>query len=405
MLRARCATNVVRSQGKYETEAMSYESIDLHDSNTNDSFIYALSNKRAKSNLDSTLLWLCRLRHINKKCIEKLQLDRLLKSTNDESFDKCVSFLSGKMARKPFLHQVERAKALLGLIHTDVFGAFRTMSRQRASYFVTFTDDFSRYGYVYLLKHKHEVFENFKVFQKKVQCQLGKTIKALRFDRGGEFISQEFLDHLKDHGIIVHHTPPYTPQHNGLDVVDGLDGTERGYQRLGLGEMFCLFNQKDALVKKSRITQEASGRLEDLEIIQDEDKHPSENTSLHHDEDEKEIDESQRDVIPVRRSTRTRHALDRMCLYVDAEEHELESMMRYFSFRRHLDELHVTWAHLEKKRTRLRTNTKTLKDLCSHSQSLETASQAIHDAVTHQVTAVSINFDTVVNPHRLKTQN
>ncbi|GJX23156.1 hypothetical protein Tco_0227601 [Tanacetum coccineum] len=58
----------------------------------------------------------------------------------------------------------------------------------------------------------------------------------------------------------------------------------------------------------------------------------------------------------------------------------------YFSFGRHLDELHVTWAHLEKKRTRLRTNTKTLKDLCS--QSLETTSQAIHDAViTHQVMA------------------
>ncbi|GJV00452.1 hypothetical protein Tco_1329722 [Tanacetum coccineum] len=50
----------------------------------------------------------------------------------------------------------------------------------------------------------------------------------------------------------------------------------------------------------------------------------------------------------------------------------------------HLDELHVTWAHLEEKRTRLRTNTKTLEDLCS--QSLETASQAIHDTVTtHQV--------------------
>ncbi|GJY77923.1 hypothetical protein Tco_0483724 [Tanacetum coccineum] len=59
--------------------------------------------------------------------------------------------------------------------------------------------------------------------------------------------------------------------------------------------------------------------------------------------------------------------------------------MKYFSFGRHLDELHVTWAHLEKKRTRLQTNTKTLEDL--YSQSLETASQAIHDAVTtHQVT-------------------
>ncbi|GKC56220.1 hypothetical protein Tco_1083818, partial [Tanacetum coccineum] len=50
----------------------------------------------------------------------------------------------------------------------------------------------------------------------------------------------------------------------------------------------------------------------------------------------------------------------------------------YFAFGRHLDELNVTWAHLEKKQMRLQTNTKTLEDLCS--QSLERASQAIHDA-------------------------
>ncbi|GJS31059.1 retrotransposon protein, putative, ty1-copia subclass [Tanacetum coccineum] len=110
----------------------------------------------------------------------------------------------------------ERAKDLLGLIHTDVCGPFRIVSRQGASYFVTFTDDFSRYGYVYLLKHKHEVFETFKVFQKEVENQLGKTIKSLRSDRGGEYMSQEFLDHLKEHGIIAHRTPPYTPQNNGV---------------------------------------------------------------------------------------------------------------------------------------------------------------------------------------------
>ncbi|GJR62688.1 retrotransposon protein, putative, ty1-copia subclass [Tanacetum coccineum] len=74
----------------------------------------------------------------------------------------------------------------------------------------------SRYGYVYLLKHKHEVFETFKVFQKEVENQLGKTIKSLRSDRGGEYMSQEFLDHLKEHGIIAHRTPPYTPQNNGV---------------------------------------------------------------------------------------------------------------------------------------------------------------------------------------------
>ncbi|GKA29463.1 zinc finger, CCHC-type containing protein [Tanacetum coccineum] len=175
--------------------------IDMSCSNTNDSSMYAITNKRAKINLDSSLLWHCRLGHISKKRIEKLQHDGLLNSIDIESLGKCVSCLSGKMARKPYSHQVERAKDLLGLIHTDVCGPFRIVSRQGASYFVTFTDDFSRYGYVYLLKHKHEVFETFKVFQKEVENQLGKTIKSLRSDRGGEYMSQEFLDHLKEHGI------------------------------------------------------------------------------------------------------------------------------------------------------------------------------------------------------------
>ncbi|GJU97915.1 retrovirus-related pol polyprotein from transposon TNT 1-94 [Tanacetum coccineum] len=67
----------------------------------------------------------------------------------------------------------------------------------------------------------------------------------------------------------------------------------------------------------------SSGRLEDLEIIQEEDTHPSIDTSLNQEEDDLEIDEPQSDIIPIRRSTRTRRPTDRMCLYIDAEEHEL----------------------------------------------------------------------------------
>ncbi|GKE43914.1 retrotransposon protein, putative, ty1-copia subclass [Tanacetum coccineum] len=190
--------------------------IDLSSSNTNDSSMYAVSNKRAKLNLDSTLLWHCRLRHISKKRIEKLQHDGLLNSTDIKFFEKCISCMSGKMARKPYSHQVERAKDLLGLINTNVYGPFRTVSRQGASYFVTFTDDFSRYVYVYLLKHKHEVFETFKVFQKEVENQLGKIIKSLHSDRGGEYMSQEFLD-LKGHGIIAYRTPPCVKLEKGVE--------------------------------------------------------------------------------------------------------------------------------------------------------------------------------------------
>ncbi|GJW78954.1 retrotransposon protein, putative, ty1-copia subclass [Tanacetum coccineum] len=386
--------------------------IDLSNSYANENSIYTVSNKRAKLDLDSALLWHCRLGHISKKRIEKLQHDGLLNSTDLRAFEKCVPCMSGKMARKPYTHQVERAKDLLGLIHTDVCGPFKIMSRQGANYFVTFTDDFSRYGYVYLLKHKHEVFETFKVFQKEVENQLGKTIKSLRSDRGGEYMSQEFLDHLKDHGIIAHRTPPYTPQHNGvserrnrtlLDMVrsmmsqttlpksfwdyaletaarilnmvptkkvektpyevwhgqapklsylkvwgcealvkrDTLTKPDKleprsikcifiGYPKETMGYSFYYPPENKVLVawnaeflENSLITQEASGSLEDLEIIQEEDTHPSIDTSLNHEEDDLEIDEPQSDIIPIRRSTRTRRPTDRMCLYIDAEEHEL----------------------------------------------------------------------------------
>ncbi|GJU87178.1 retrotransposon protein, putative, ty1-copia subclass [Tanacetum coccineum] len=147
--------NAILSNGIYE--------IDMSNSVPNFNSIYNVSNKRVKHNPDSTYLWHCRLAHISKKCIEKLQYDGLLKSKNDESFDQCVSCSSGKMTRKSFLHSLERATDLLGLIHTDVCGPLRHVSRQ---------------------------------------------------DRGGEYISQEFKDYLKSCGIVQQLTPLYTPQYN-----------------------------------------------------------------------------------------------------------------------------------------------------------------------------------------------
>nr|GEV11933.1 retrotransposon protein, putative, Ty1-copia subclass [Tanacetum cinerariifolium] len=188
--------------------------IDMHNLYSNVSSIYNVSNKRAKHRLDSYYIWHCRLGHINKKHMDLLQRNGLLQPTHDESHEKCKSYISGKMARKPFPHQVERAKDLLGLIHTNVYGPFRTVSREGANYFITFTNYFSRYGFVYLMKHKHEVFETFKVFQNEVKNQLGKKTKAIRSDRGREYTSHEFVNLMKSCGIVSPLTPPYTPQHN-----------------------------------------------------------------------------------------------------------------------------------------------------------------------------------------------
>nr|GEX50909.1 hypothetical protein [Tanacetum cinerariifolium] len=117
---------------------------------------YAPSITRGKHNLDSTYLWHYRLAYTSKKCIEKMKQEGILKSTDDELFDQCVFCLSIKMTRKSFPHHHKRATDLLGIIYTDVCDLLRHVSRQGASYFITFMDDDSRYGYVYLLKHKHE---------------------------------------------------------------------------------------------------------------------------------------------------------------------------------------------------------------------------------------------------------
>ncbi|GJY30266.1 retrotransposon protein, putative, ty1-copia subclass [Tanacetum coccineum] len=93
--------------------------IDMHNLYLNVSSYFNISNKRAKHELDSYYLWHCRLGHINKKRMDMLQRDRLLQPTHDESHEKCKSCIYGKIAWKPFPHQVERAKDLFRLIHIN----------------------------------------------------------------------------------------------------------------------------------------------------------------------------------------------------------------------------------------------------------------------------------------------
>ena len=141
---------------------------------------------------------------------------QLLDLKKEQELPTYESYLKGKMTKSPFVGQVERAKHLLDLIHTDVCGPLNVSAHGNYNYFLTFTDNFSRYGYVYLLRYKSEVFEKFKEFRTEVEKQTGLSIKTLRSDRGGEYLSTEFLDYLKDNEILSQWTPPATPQLNGV---------------------------------------------------------------------------------------------------------------------------------------------------------------------------------------------
>ena len=141
--------------------------------------LYSLSS-------NSYSLWHRRLGHVSKKRIDRLIVEGILQSFDVGDIEKCVSCIKGKNTHttgKVF----SRATELIQLIHTDTCGPFSTAIRNGHRYFITFTDDYLRYGYIYLIHDKSESLDTFKIFKAEVENQLNKRIKHVWSDRGGEW--------------------------------------------------------------------------------------------------------------------------------------------------------------------------------------------------------------------------
>ena len=99
---------------------------------------------------------------MNKNRIDRLIKKDILKINNYESLPIYELYLLGKMTKSPFKEKGERVSEVLGLVHSDVCRPMNIGVRRGYYYFIIFTDDLSRYGYVYLMKYKFESFEMFK---------------------------------------------------------------------------------------------------------------------------------------------------------------------------------------------------------------------------------------------------
>ncbi|KAM1968538.1 hypothetical protein FF1_044121 [Malus domestica] len=98
----------------------------------------------------------------------------------------------------------------------DVYGPMEVESLGRNKYFVTYIDDASRKVWVLLLKSKDQVLQTFQEFHAMVEREIGKPLKCLRSDNGGEYTSHQFRKYCVKHGIRHEKTVPGTPQHNSV---------------------------------------------------------------------------------------------------------------------------------------------------------------------------------------------
>jgi hypothetical protein len=103
----------------------------------------------------------------------------------------------------------------LELIHRDICGPFPIEFVDGFDSFITFTDDYSRYGYIYPIKHRSESLDKFKIFKVEVENRHNLNIKVVRSDHGGEYSSKHatyvqilgpFARYIQENGIIAQYS-------------------------------------------------------------------------------------------------------------------------------------------------------------------------------------------------------
>ncbi|KAL7284388.1 hypothetical protein ACG7TL_001678, partial [Trametes sanguinea] len=161
--------------------------------------------------------WHRRFGHAGKEALRHLPKNVKGVDHVDPADDEpCEGCAYGKSHRLPFPPSEKRATEPLELVHTDLDGPMRTaLVGSGYLYFASFIDDFSGLGIAYYLKRKSDAMKAFDSFKAWAETQTGKKIKRVRSDRGGEYLSNEFTQHLLDLGIEHQKSTPDSPQQNG----------------------------------------------------------------------------------------------------------------------------------------------------------------------------------------------
>ncbi|GAX77772.1 hypothetical protein CEUSTIGMA_g5215.t1, partial [Chlamydomonas eustigma] len=133
----------------------------------------------------------------------------------------CSGYIAGNTGKqqrniaKPHPGSETAITEKLGLIHMDVCGPIEPTSMGGSRYIATFLDDYTNFSVVRLIKVKSQVPEEIKSVIAELERQTGLQVKAIRSDRGGEYINQNLQDYLKKKGIVQQLTAPYRPEQNG----------------------------------------------------------------------------------------------------------------------------------------------------------------------------------------------
>ena len=118
----------------------------------------------------SSKLWHCHLGHISRGRIERLIKKLILPPLEFSDLEQCVDCIKGKYIKK-IKKDTKQNAGILEIVNTDICGPFPVKSVDGYDSFITFTDDYSRYGHIYPIKERTEALDKFKIFKAEVENQ------------------------------------------------------------------------------------------------------------------------------------------------------------------------------------------------------------------------------------------
>ncbi|GJS25276.1 retrovirus-related pol polyprotein from transposon TNT 1-94 [Tanacetum coccineum] len=169
---------------------------------------------------ENSMLWHRRLGHANMRLIQSLASKELVRNLSKLKFDQhfCDACKIRKQAYTS--HKAKNIVSMtrcLELLHMDLLGPSAVRSYGGNRYTLVIVDDYSRYTWTIFLKNKTEAFDQFEIFSKKIQNQLGCTIVLIRTDHDREFDNEvQFGEFCNSNGITHNFSAPRTPQSNGV---------------------------------------------------------------------------------------------------------------------------------------------------------------------------------------------
>ncbi|CAI7865939.1 unnamed protein product [Closterium sp. NIES-53] len=201
-----------------------------------------------------------RMGHVALPILQKLVKNEMVagirvKGEPDEVLG-CPTCMQAKFTRYPFSSSEATAKAPLDEVVMDVVGPLK-LGAARDEYFPTIVDVYTRMTWVYVLSKKSDVAQTVKTdWLPMVERQQDRLVKAIRTDRGGEFLSKEFSLWMKKNGIRHSLTIAYSPAMNGIAERANRTITETARGLLieaGLPEYFWPDAVRSACVAKNRV--------------------------------------------------------------------------------------------------------------------------------------------------------